>query len=233
MSDLEILKNTQVLDKEIYERQAMIDSAPEDRQALDSAFEEEKENLKKLEVALTAARIKQKERENDLQEKEANIRKMDGQLSLVKTNKEYAAIQQQIASLKADNSLLEEEIIKLMDEVERAEKETNAEKNRLQTLHAKYEEEKLALSQKEEEAKKKLAELKAERESVVKDVSPEARQLYERIISAKKGTALSPVKDESCGICHMQLRPQVLNEVMLKDKLVLCENCSRILYMPE
>ncbi|MDD5085957.1 MAG: C4-type zinc ribbon domain-containing protein [Candidatus Omnitrophica bacterium] len=233
MSDLEILKKAQVLDKEIYGERAILESIPENRHALDSVFEEEKENLKKLEAALTAARMKQKERENDLQEKETNIRKLDGQLSLVKTNKEYAAIQQQVASLKADNSLLEEEIIKLMDEVERAEKETNAEKNRLQTLHAKCEEEKLVLGRKEEEAKKRIAELKAERENVVKDISPETRQLYERIISAKRGIALSPVKNEGCGICHMQLRAQVLNEVMSKDKLVLCENCSRILYIPE
>jgi predicted nucleic acid-binding Zn-ribbon protein len=30
----------------------------------------------------------------------------------------------------------------------------------------------------------------------------------------------------------MRIRPQMLNELLEKDKLLICENCGRILYRP-
>jgi predicted nucleic acid-binding Zn-ribbon protein len=31
-------------------------------------------------------------------------------------------------------------------------------------------------------------------------------------------------------MCHMRVRPQMLNEIRDKVKVILCENCGRILY---
>lgn len=44
------------------------------------------------------------------------------------------------------------------------------------------------------------------------------------------GIALSPVTDDFCSMCHMRIRPQVLNELKEAKKLIICEACGRILY---
>ena len=64
----------------------------------------------------------------------------------------------------------------------------------------------------------------------IKVVDPEMASLYERIVVKKNGIAFVPILGEVCGACHVKLRPQVLNEVALKEKVVICESCSRILY---
>ena len=33
------------------------------------------------------------------------------------------------------------------------------------------------------------------------------------IFNKKNGSALSPVKGDFCAICHMRIRPQMLNEI--------------------
>ena len=47
----------------------------------------------------------------------------------------------------------------------------------------------------------------------------------------KQGLALVPVEGEVCSACRIEIRPQLLNELELKENLVVCENCSRILYL--
>jgi predicted nucleic acid-binding Zn-ribbon protein len=50
------------------------------------------------------------------------------------------------------------------------------------------------------------------------------------IFNKKNGSALSPVKGDFCAMCHMRIRPQMLNEIRDRNKIHLCENCGRILY---
>ena len=96
--------------------------------------------------------------------------------------------------------------------------------------------------EKEFEAKKKefdargevlkanLDELTGKRSGVISQVPEEARRLYEKILDKKEGLALVPLVGEACGACRIDIRPQLLNELKLKEALVVCENCSRILY---
>ena len=104
---IDTLKKVQEIDREIYQCQQKLKEIPEERARVKREFELEKNRLMGLETAHKNLQLKQKQKEGELAQKEANIKKLDGQLSQVKTNKEYSALQQEIASLKADNSLLE------------------------------------------------------------------------------------------------------------------------------
>ena len=227
---LDVLRQAQEIDGEIYRLRQEIKRIPEDVQEFTRLFESEKSHLLQLENQLKNIQLRQKKKEGELNEKESLIRKYDGQLTQVKTNKEYAALQQEIASLKADGSLLEDEIIGVLDEVERNQKEVRQERERLARAEKEVEEKKKVLLQKSEELKANLSALTQKRADVLKQVAPEARELYDKIVEKKEGLALVAVIGEACGACRIELRPQTLNEVKLKESLVLCDHCSRILY---
>jgi uncharacterized protein len=230
---IDMLKKAQVFDREIYVAEQQRKSIPEERAKLKSDLELEKNRLRDLEADLKKMQMKQKEREGDLASKENNIKKLDGQLSQVKTNKEYSALQQEIASLKADNSLLEEEIIKVIDQVEAAEEEVKREKERLKQIEKDFAAREAELNQKEKTIADSLQGIINQREDIMKQVAPEARALYDLIIKKKQGLALVKVNGESCGACQLLLRPQLINEIRMSQSLVVCENCSRILYFEE
>ena len=166
----------------------------------------------------------------ELSQKEAQVKKLDGQLSLVKTNKEYSALQQEIASLKADNSLLEEDIIKKMDEVEVVKNEVQTEKNHFADIAKSYQTQDQELLAQEKELQKRLQEITKQRQDVVARLPREIGDLYNRIAQKKDGMALASVTGEVCSACQMRIRPQVINELTLGEQIIVCENCSRILF---
>src|SRR3989338_9524733 len=74
--------------------------------------------MKGIEDGLKTIQVKRKEKEVDLASKETTMKKYNLQLMSVKTNKEYTSLQNEIEGLKADNSVLEEEILNFMEEID-------------------------------------------------------------------------------------------------------------------
>lgn len=230
---IEILKKAQELDREIYQSQQRLEHIPEESMKLKQDLEAEKARLHELEQILKKLQLTQKDKEGQLAAKETNVKKLDGQLAQVKTNKEYSALQQEIASLKADNSLLEEAILRIFDEVEAAEDEVKKERERFKQIEKDFAAKEVELAQAEKGLAETVKTLKTQRSEIVSKVDPEIRGRYDLIVEKKQGLALVKVTGESCGACQLQLRPQIINELRLAENLIYCENCSRILYYEE
>lgn len=228
--NLDSLKKAQQLDTEIHHVHILLEEIPLQRAQLKSELELEKVRSNELEKSLKDIQLKLKEKEMELLQKETQIKKLDGQLSQVKTNKEYAALQQEIASLKADNSLLEEGIIHILDEVDAAKEETRKEKEKLASIVKSFQDRDSEMENQEKTLQGRLVDLKKQREGSVSQLPPELGELYCRIALKKQGLALAVVSGEVCAACQMKLRPQLINEIRLGEQIIVCENCSRILY---
>lgn len=228
--NLDVLKKAQQMDSEIHHTHTLLEEIPSERVRIKSELELEKTRLNELEKSLKDIQLKLKEKELELAQKEIQIKKLDGQLSQVKTNKEYAALQQEIASLKADNSLLEEGIIHILDEVDAAKEEARKEKEKFAAVTKSFQDRDNEMAGQEKTLQARLVDLKKQREESVAQLPPELGELYNRIALKKQGLALAVVSGEVCAACQMKLRPQLINEVRLGEQIVVCENCSRILY---
>ena len=225
-----VLKQAQVLDKEIYDLNALVESVPREIKALNDEFNEQKATLDRLSQELRAIQLRQKELDNDLKTREGNISKLDAQCAQVKTNKEYAALQQEIKSFKADVSMVEEKIILIFDEIDAHQAKVNIEKERLKKEEIEVTKRKKELEDTKVASAQRVKDLVNQRTEILRQIDREVVAQYENIVKHKQGLALSPVQDENCGVCQMTIRPQVQNEVKLGDRMVFCESCGRILY---
>lgn len=230
VQNLEVLKKAQHLDSEIYRTYLFLEEIPGERAKLRTDVESEKVRFSELEKTAKDIQIKLKEKELELSQKETQVKKLDGQLSQVKTNKEYNVLQQEIASLKADNSLLEEEIIHILDEVEAAKEEVRKEKEKFLAISKAFQDNDNEMLVREKSLQTSLSDMKQKRDDAVAQLPPELGELYNRIVSKKQGLALARISGEVCTACQMQLRPQLVNEIRLGEQIIVCENCSRILY---
>jgi hypothetical protein len=228
--NLDVLKKAQQLDGEIHHSYVLLEEIPAERSRLKSELELEKTHLNELERTLKEIQLKLKEKELELAQKEMQIKKLDGQLSQVKTNKEYAALQQEISSLKADNSVLEEGIIHVLDEVDAAKDEVRKEKEKFAAVTKSFQDKDSEMAIQEKTLQGRLTDLKKQREESVAQLPQELGELYGRIAVKKQGLALAVVQGEVCAACQMKLRPQLINDIRLGEQIVVCENCSRILY---
>lgn len=231
--ELTKLVELQELDKKIFDLNQKKGEIPLLLERLQKAFEDKKAGYKSMESNLQKTQLKQKEKEGDLGAKEEGIKKSQSQLGALKTNKEYQAKLAEIESLKADKSIIEEEILKLMDEVETAKKTLDEEKKILAGEEKIHNEERRAV---EEQAKNIEASLQAEqgkRQIAAAGVDKKILQAYEHILHGRGGVALVKVSNNSCEGCHMRVPHQVINEIKMYNRLISCENCSRILYLEE
>lgn len=228
--DLQILQEVQEWDKEIYLLKEILEAIPDELAEIEKHVGNEKAELSKYQDELRNLQLKQKEKEIELSTKEENIKKHEAQLSQVKTNKEYASLRGEITSLKADNSLLEETIINLIDDVEASQRKVETQKERLADAEAELKKKRDELAEKASTAREKIDTLLEQKKEKIKEVNQEVASLYEQIVAKKRGLALVRIEGDVCPACQIQLRPQVVNEAKLKEKITLCDNCSRILY---
>ena len=228
------LVDLQVIDVEIYSFKRDLKEKPLVIEQLKAKYEASKSGLKALEEKSKALQVDRKSKELELQSKEEGILKANGQLSALKTNKEYTAKLVEIESLKADKSIVEEKILILFDENDEVVKLIEKEKA------AVAEAEKIYLSQKKEvddairDIHEKIKLLEVKRNQIAPEVDKNNLIRYEKILENKDGLAIVPVvKGHSCGGCFMNVPQQVINDMKLHDRFISCEMCARILYLED
>lgn len=223
----------QVVDGEIYELNREKDRIPERIKAIDDLLETKKTGIKDVEEKLKALQLKLKDKEVDLQQKEEQIKKLQNQLYQIKTNKEYSTMLTEIEGIKADNSIVEEEIINLMDESDGAKKKIMEEKELFKKEEASAGKEKEVCDARLKEIDSRLSVLSLQREKISPNIEKKILARYERVLKNRDGIAVVKIEEGACGGCHMNLPPQVISDVKIREDIVVCGSCSRILYLDE
>lgn len=232
-SQLSVLVQLQTLDSERHKLSDEKSAKPEQIKAIDNAFEQKKAHLAELEKLLLEYQKQRKEKELELATKEEAGKKLQSQLFSLKTNKEYAAMLQQIQDAKADASLIEDKILALFEQADKAKNEVEAEKARLKEEEKVFTAEKKKLEDRVKEIDDRLAQLEAQRKQVIPEVDHKILAQYERILSNRDGLAIVLVSDNACKGCNMSVPPQVINLIRMYERIITCEVCNRMLYVQE
>jgi hypothetical protein len=170
------------------------------------------------------------EKKNIIKESGELVKKYEKQSDNVKNNREFEAINKEVEMQTLEMKLAEKHIKDATDDLAEkvkqlelakkaiAVKETNlkAKKGELEKI--------IAETDKEEKHYKKLED--AARSAV------EERLLvsYDRIRkNYRNGLAVVPVERDSCGGCFNAIPPQKQSEIKQRKKIIVCENCGRIL----
>lgn len=165
-----------------------------------------------------------------IKEAQALAKKYEKQSSNVKNNREFEAINKEIEMQQLEVKLAEKHIKDANEEI--AEKAVSLEKakktiaNKEGVLNTKKGElEKIiAANEKEEKHFNKLAAEAREH------VDSRLLASYEKIRkSYRNGLAVVPVERDACGGCFYYIPPQKQSEIRQRKKVMVCENCGRIL----
>jgi len=170
------------------------------------------------------------DRKNTIKDAEALIKKYEKDSDNVKNNREYDAINKEIEMQQLEIKLAEkhikdanEEIAEKVELLEKAKKNISTKEGTLEVK--KTELEKIILSNEKEEKHF----LKLSEEAKV-EVEPRLLVSYEKIRNNfRNGLAVVPVLRDACGGCFYAIPPQKQSEIKQHKKIVVCENCGRIL----
>ena len=149
----------------------------------------------------------------------------------VKTNREYQAMQHEIATAQSDLGSVEEKVLVQMLEADELTAASTRAETTLAAQSKEIEAEKKALQQELASTEASLTASTEARAALVKSLDPPLVALFEHVAKARKGVAISSAtRDGLCSVCHVRLRPPVFQQVRQNDSIVQCESCQRVLY---
>jgi predicted nucleic acid-binding Zn-ribbon protein len=129
--------------------------------------------------------------------------------------------------------LIENEVLKFMEEVETNAKEIEKEKGVVAAEEKAYLAEKEKVDQANAQVQLQVDGLGGERKQATEGIDRETLAVYQRIVENRDGLALVPIVGNACGGCFMNVPPQVVNKIKMYDEIVRCEICARLLYLQE
>ena len=171
-----------------------------------------------------------KEKEALLTTKEATIEKHTSDLNTIKANDMYKNCLLEIEKAKADKSVVEDEILQLMEDIDKEIVNLKKYEEETKTKEAEINKEIAEAKQTIEKAKENIEVVQKERDEFAKTIDKNILSQYERIRESRNGQGIATIDGESCSGCNMVLRPQLIVQATKCKELVYCDNCSRILF---
>jgi predicted nucleic acid-binding Zn-ribbon protein len=229
--EFEKLIKLQKLDKEITDISLFLDNIPTQIKEINKKIEASSQIITLAKEKMDQNQKKRRDLEAEVKDIKEQVSKYNRQLNEVKTNREYSSLLKEIEEAKQKVNDKEEEIIGEMLSADEIEEEIKTAGQNYSEAEQKFSKEKDALQQEKKKFEAKKDKLNQEKEKIVPKIPSDQVNLYLKIYKKNSGIALSPVNEEFCSLCHMRIRPQVINELKGKEKIILCENCGRILYV--
>lgn len=230
LPELERLIRLQQLDNDTTYRRNWSSQLPALKAALDVRVATRRATLESARQALADNQAARRAIEKDLGAVQTRLSKYKDQLMEVKTNKEYLAMQHEIATAQENVRVFEDQILELLVQAD----EVGADVKNAETALKEEEEattrERAALDAQERQVDQDLAALAGDRVGVAREVTPPLMKMYVQASHRHHGSAVVEARDGHCTACHTRLRPQFYNELRRGDRVVQCESCSRILF---
>jgi uncharacterized protein len=230
LPDLKLLIKLQELDSAAERLRRRMADIPGAQAALDARLAELKGAVASVKERISASQTARRDIEKDLAAVQTRLSKYKDQLMEVKTNKEYHAMQTEIASAETVVRREEDRLLERMEEAETLAAALKTAEAALKSGEAEVTRSRQEMDAERTATERDLSKTLDERAQVAASVSAGVLALFERVSQHRKGLAMSEARDGLCTQCHVRLRPQVYNELRHNQSVMQCESCSRILF---
>lgn len=227
---LSSLVSLQKIESKIDEIQVLKGELPMEVSDLEDEIEGLHSRQTKIEEEINGIQEFISNKKNLIKDAEALIKKYEKQSENVKNSREFEAINKEIEMQQLEMKLAEKHIRDANEEI--AEKVVVLDKAKKNIANKEG-----VLGTKKGELEKIIASTEKE-ETHFNKLSAEAREKVEdRLLNSydrirknyRNGLSVVPVERDACGGCFNAIPPQRQSEIRQRKKIIVCENCGRIL----
>jgi predicted nucleic acid-binding Zn-ribbon protein len=222
----------------------------QDRQQKIRQIENEIRNLplqrKHLEVqsadsatALEAIKLKARQLEVDRKKLELDVGTRTESINRLKTqqyqtrkNDEFQAMGHEIQRYEDEIRKLEDQELELMEQGDKLKVEVSAEEKKAAATKDSITRQMNDLGEKSKALEARLGELSKERAGLAEKMDEDLLDRFERLFVSKGDSAIVAVEHGFCTGCHMRLTTATVNAAEAGKEIVNCEQCGRILFVP-
>lgn len=230
LDQIRILVKLQAVDKTLYGLVLEQEAIP--ARLGDLSLEEDrlKQSLAGLQTELDSVTQRRKSLEGDMENIRSRVRRAETRLMSAKTQREYRAATAEIEEGRDALKGNDDNLLGLMERQESLEAQVAKLGGQLAQVSAQVEGQRQELTSRAQEVNAMVGELNKNRLELASQVEEELIREYDFIRKARRGVALSAVKNGTCGACHIDIPPQQFNELQRLDKIMFCPSCKRLIY---
>jgi uncharacterized protein len=220
---------------EVHQKTERRSRTPEHLAHIEAAYRDARRQREETEKALARAGERRTVLEDEIADLNEKLKKYQGQLQTVKTNREYGALLNEIDVVKRDIRTREDEILALEEAATAASAELERRNEAFPAEEAGYEEQMKEWRAEQALLSDEIARAEAKAKALREELDHRLLATFDRLSRVRAGIAVAKVdmvgpQTAACSVCHVRLRPQLLSDLRLARETVTCESCKRILY---
>jgi len=228
---IKLLKELQAIDQGLKNVRQGREALEKEQATLGSETDRIRAMVENLAAELAKLREERRTLQLALEQEEQNIRRSEGHLPAIKTQKEYVAVLKEIDTAKKLNKDLQDRIQAKDGEIAAITRDREEKEQELADLTAK-------VSDRLEEIARRLAECESQfgaqvqdRDSLFDQLPVSLRKRYQLLFERRGGLAVVEARNGTCSGCNMHLPPQLFNTLFTIQEIQSCPHCNRLLYV--
>lgn len=234
IGDLDKLIELQQTDTNLFRLRKQLETADARRAEIEHEFEQHAFSIREVQTKRDTLHAKRADLEKQIAENRTYLERADRNLKHAQNQKEYETAMREVDSLQKQIATFETQIVEAMEDVEAIDQEILDRADEISSHDGKRE---AALAAFDSELAANKAEFESEtghREKAFAVLPEKLAAIYDRLTKrSRDGIAVAEVVNGSCSACFISLRPQMQVNVRKGEEIIICENCSRILYIQD
>lgn len=227
------LLELQTMDSRIREAQGRADAYVPQLEEIAAAAERVAEAADETSRRVRDLQVEERRRRLAAEKKAGRVRLLEERLKQVRTLREEAAVQAELAVLRRAVEQEEMEVIQLLDQISRLDERLRDQREEIEGAES-------AADPRRDEllAEQAMAAAQVERLNVVRDemraeIDPRLLRAYDHLARGGSRKAVARMtEDGACGSCYSVIPLQIQNEVRTHAPLVRCEACGLLVAAP-
>lgn len=229
MNQIERLLKLQEIDIRVRGMEQELKDIPARKDLELNRLQAHKQEVANADEALKSKQAEVKGLALEVEDRQGKISKLRQQQLLLKTNKEFKAIEHEIDALQAEISAVEDKELLLMVDIDAIKAEQDTKRADLKEEQAAVDRDMGQWDERAAGIEQRLQTELALRKQATEGIEPEWLSTYERVMT-RRDSAVVAVKDGICQGCHLQLPPYLVHGTKREDTMIICGFCGRILY---
>ncbi len=226
------LKRLHELHLRLQELQQQLEHGPRQIKAPQQLVARKQTDADAQKADLKSARVLADQKNLQLKTNESKIAQLKAKLNQATSNREFDIIRSQIDADTMANSVLEDEILEVLEKVDQIQVKSKGLDEEIEAAAAEVRRIAQDVESVAPTLRAQVAEIKASLREAEKILPSAALEMYRRLVKSHGAGALATVENNACGCCFEILSPNFLVELNT-GKFLFCRSCGRLLYRPE
>ena len=228
---LALLKDLQGLDQELNQLTQGHQKLEAEEKILQGELERVQTMVDSLTAEIDSLQAQRHEFTQALMLEQDNVKKAEGRLPAIKTQKEYVAVLKEIDTAKKMNKDIHDRIQEKSGEIDALNRDREEKDAELATVATRVQARQAEITTLMAEIEGKAVKMKAQRDSLLNQVPLPLRKRYQLLMERRGGIAVVEARNGACLGCNMHLPPQLFNTLFRSEEILSCPHCSRLLFV--